>query len=150
MRVIFNNSPFKLAGGLPALFAAAIVCIALGATRASADDPKTVVATVGDHKITEQDLDQKTKPQIDELRQRVDALVRDKIFDLKRKTLESMTDEYLLSQAAQQQKLSVDDYVKKEAAGKDGVTDDAAKKFYDDNKQPQWPAYPQVKPEIMV
>ena len=150
MRVIANNSPSNAPRIVTAIFAAAFVCIALGATRASADDPKTVVATVGDHKITEQDLDQKTKPQIDELHQRVDALVRDKIFDLKRKTLETMTDDYLISQAAQQQKLSVDDYEKKEAAGKHGVTDADAKKFYDDNKRPQWPAYPQVKPEIMA
>lgn len=138
----------------PAIFAAAIVCIALVARRASADDPKTVVATVGDHKITEQDLDQKVNPQIAQMRaalaKRVEDLIRDKTFELKRKTLESMTDDYLISQAAQLQKLSPDDYVKKEAAGKSGVTDEDAKKFYDQNKSPQTPPYDQVKPQLMA
>ena len=45
-----------------AIVSSAFVFIALAAPRASADDSKTVVATVGDHKITEQDLDQKVKP----------------------------------------------------------------------------------------
>jgi len=138
---------------IPAIFAAALVCIALAAPRASADDSKTVVATVGDHKITEQDLDQKVKPQIDQMRaalaKRVDDLVRDKTFDLKRRTLESMADDYLISQAAQQKKLSVDDYVKKEYAGASGVTAAAAKKFYDQNKSPQAAPFDQVKPQLM-
>ena len=81
-----------------AIVSSAFVFIALAAPRALADDPKTVVATVGDHKITEQDLDQKVKPQIDQLRaalaKRVDDLIRDKTFDLKRKTLESMADDW--------------------------------------------------------
>src|SRR6266849_4477615 len=138
---------------LLAIVSSAFVFVALAAPRASADDPKTVVATVGDHKITEQDLDQKVKPQIDQLRaalaKRVDDLIRDKTFDLKRKTLESMADEYLISQAAQQKKLSVDDYVKKEYAGASGVTEAAAKKFYDQNKSPQAAPFDQVKPQLM-
>jgi len=60
-----------------------------------------------------------------------------------------MTEDYLLSQAAQQQKLSVDDYIKKESSGKSGVTDADAKKFYDQNKTPQWPPYAQAKPQLM-
>jgi protein-disulfide isomerase len=148
-----NNSPFSLARAWPAIVATALVCIALGVRGASADDPKTVVATVGDHKITEQDLDQKVKPQVDQLREalakRVENLVRDKTFEIRRKTLESMTEDYLLSQAAQQQKLSVDDYIKKESSGKSGVTDADAKKFYDQNKTPQWPPYAQAKPQLM-
>jgi protein-disulfide isomerase len=138
---------------LPSIFAAALICMALAAPHASADDSKTVVATVGDHKITEQDLDQKVKPQIDQLRaalaKRVDDLIRDKTFDLKRKTLESMADDYLISQAAQQQKLSVDDYVKKEYAGASGVTEAAAKKYYDEHKSPNATPFDQIKPQLM-
>jgi protein-disulfide isomerase len=159
MRVISKNSDRSPGRILQAIFATALVSIALAAPGASADDskagdPKTVVATVGDHKITEQDLDQKVKPQMDELRdalaKRVENLIRDKAFDIRRKTLESMTEDYLISQAAQQQKLSVDAYVKKESAGKSGVTDADAKKFYDQNKTPQWPPYDQAKPQLMT
>ncbi len=43
-----------------------------------ADDPNAVVATVGDHKISEKDLDAKVKPQLDQMRaaleKRVDQL----------------------------------------------------------------------------
>ena len=152
MRVISNHSDRSLPRILPAVFVAALVCFAL-ATRVSAEDQKTVVATVGDHKITEQDLDQKVKPQMDQLREalakRVDDLIRDKTFDIRRKTLETMTEDYLLSQAAQQQKLSVDDYVKKETTGKNSVTDADVKKYYDENKSPQWPPYDMAKAQLL-
>ena len=79
--------------------------------RAWADDPNATVATVGDHKITNKDLDAKVKPQIEQMRaaleKRVDQLIADKTFDLRRQTLESMTDDYLIQQAADQEKLSV-------------------------------------------
>lgn len=154
MRVISINSHRIPARVWPAIAAAAMLCVTFAAPRASADDPKTVVATVGDHKITEQDLDAKVKPEIDQLRaalaKRVEDLVREKTFDIRRKTLESMTDDYLLSQAAQQQKLSVDEYTKKEYAGKSGVTDAEAKKYYDENKSPQTPPYDAVKPQLMA
>ena len=136
-----------------AIVASAFVLIALAAPRASADDPKTVVATVGDHKITEQDLDQKIKPQIDQMRaalaKRVEDLIRDKTFEVKRKTLEAMADDYLISQAAAQQKLSPDDYVKKEFAGPSGVKEADAKKFYDKNKTPNAAPFDQIKPQLM-
>jgi protein-disulfide isomerase len=137
------------------LAAAAIVTAAVSAPRAwAADDPNATVATVGDHKISEKDLDAKVKPQLEQMRamleKRVDQLIQDKKFDLRRQTLESMTDDYLLQQAAQRDKLSVDEYIKKESNGKDGVTDAAAKKFYDDNKgNGGAPPYDQIKPKIL-
>ena len=139
---------------VPAIAAAALVCTAAASPRAWADDPNTVVATVGDHKISEKDLDAKVKPQLEQMRamleKRVDQLIEDKKFDLRRQTLESMTDDYLLQQAAQRDKLSVDEYIKKESTGKDGVTDAAAKKFYDDNKgNGGAPPYDQIKPRIL-
>jgi protein-disulfide isomerase len=137
------------------LAAAAIVTAAVSAPRAwAADDPNATVATVGDHKISEKDLDAKVKPQLEQMRamleKRVDQLIEDKKFDLRRQTLESMTDDYLIQQAAQKDKLSVDEYIKKESNGKDGVTDAAAKKFYDDNKgNGGAPPYDQIKPKIL-
>jgi protein-disulfide isomerase len=134
--------------------AVAIVCAAVALPRASAaDDPNTTVATVGEHKISEKDLDAKLKPQLDQMRamleKRVDQLIADKTFDLKRQTLESMTNDYLIQQAAQQDKLSVDAYLKKEYGGKDGVTEADAKKFYDKNKSPSTAPFDKIKPQLM-
>ncbi len=144
------NSPRR---AVLAVFATACLIAAAAAPLAWADDPKTVVATVGDHKITEQDLDQKVKPKMDEFRaaleKRVDQLIADRGFDIKRQTLQSMTDDYLIEQAAQQQKLSATDYLKKEYAGKSGVTEADAKKFYDQNKAAKPAPFDQIKGQLM-
>jgi len=136
-----------------AIAAIAIVCAAVGTPRAWADDPNATVATVGDHKISEKDLDAKVKPQLDQmhamLEKRVDQLIADKTFDLRRETLESMTDDYLVEQAAQRDKLSVPDYLKKEYSGKNGVTDAQAKAFYDKNKGQGTAAFDQIKPQLL-
>src|SRR5271167_1313246 len=98
---------------VPTIAAVAIVCAAI-APRAWADDPNAIVATVGDHKISAKDLDAKVKPQLDQMRamleKRVDQLIADKSFDLRRETLESMTDDYLIEQAAEKDKLTVPEY----------------------------------------
>lgn len=134
----------------------AVMCLMLAAPHAWADDPNAVVATVGDHKISEKDLDAKLKVQLDEMRakleKQVDQMIatKSKNDDFRRQTLESMTDEYLLEQAAKRDNLSVDDYVKKESSGKDGVTDDAAKKFFDQNKGNSPVQFNQIKPQLLA
>ena len=129
-----------------------IVCAAVSAPRAWADDPNATVATVGDHKITQKDLDAKVKPQLDQmhamLEKRVDQLIADKSFDLKRQTLETMTDDYLIEQAALHDKLSVPDYLKKESTGKSSVTDAQAKAFFDKNKGQSTAQFDQIKPKL--
>src|SRR5260370_1049897 len=60
-----------------------------------------------------------------------------------------MADDYLIAQAAQQQKLSVDEYVKKQAAPPTGVTEADAKKFYDKNKSPNAAPFEQIKPQLL-
>src|ERR1700722_3331438 len=133
--------------------AAIVICASVATPRAWADDPNATVATVGDHKITNKDLDAKVQPQIVQMRaaleKRVDQLIADKSFDLRRQTLESMTDDYLVQQAADKQKLTVPEYLKKEFAGKDAVTDAEAKAFYDKNKQAGTAPYEKIKPELM-
>jgi protein-disulfide isomerase len=139
---------------ISAVTAVAIVSSAIATPRArAADDPNATVAVVGDHKISAKDLDAKVKPQIDQMRamleKRVDQLIADKTFDLRRQTLESMTNDYLIEQAAQRDKLSVDDYLKKEFSGKNAVTDASAKKFYDENKGQTTASYDKIKPQLM-
>jgi len=137
-----------------AIAVVAIVFAAIGQHPAWADDPNAVVATVGDHKISEKDLDAKVKPQLEQMRamleKRVDQMIADKTFDIRRETLESMTDDYLVQQAAQRDKLSVNDYLKKEYSGKSAVTDAAAKKFYDQNKGAGAVPYDKIKPQLMA
>jgi protein-disulfide isomerase len=136
-----------------AITVAVIVFAAIAAHPARADDPNAVVATVGDHKISNKDLDAKVKPQLDQMRasleKRVDQMIADKTFDLRRQTLEAMTDDYLVQQAAQRDKLSVNDYLKQESTGKSGVTEADAKKFYDQHKGPNTPPFAALKPQVM-
>jgi protein-disulfide isomerase len=131
----------------------AIVSAAVAAPGAWADDPNATVATVGNHKISEKDLDAKVQPQLVQMRaaleKRVDQLIADKTFELRRQTLESMTDDYLIDQAAQRDKLSVADYLKKEYSGKSAVTEADAKKFYDQNKGSGTAPFDQIKPQLM-
>jgi len=138
---------------VPAIASVAIVCAAIATHPAWADDPNAVVATVGDHKISEKDLDAKVKPQLDQMRtaleKRVNEIIAGKTFDLRRQTLESMTDDYLIGQAAQRDKLSVDDYLKKEYTGKSAATEADAKKFYDKNKGPGTAPFDKVKPQVL-
>jgi protein-disulfide isomerase len=136
-----------------AIAVALIVCAAVSTPRAWADDPNATVATVGDHKITAKDLDAKVQPQLDQMRamleKRVTQLIADKSFDLRRQTLESMTDDYLVQQAAERDKLSVPDYIKKEYTGKSSVTDAQAKAFYDKNKQQGAAPFDKIKPQLI-
>jgi protein-disulfide isomerase len=60
-----------------------------------------------------------------------------------------MTEDYLIEQAAKRDKLSVDNYLKKEYAGKSAVTEADAKKFYDKNKSAGTPPFDQIKPQLM-
>jgi protein-disulfide isomerase len=137
-----------------AIAAGAMLCATVGAPRAWANDPNAVVATVGDHKISEKDLDAAVQPQIDQMRaaleKRVNELIADKTFDVKRQTLEKMTDDYLLQQAAQRDKMSVADYVKKESTGKNAVSDADAKKYFDQNKGNSTIQFDQIKPQLLA
>ena len=130
-----------LSAGLAAAVAA-ILSTGASATRAFAGAQDRVVATVGDHQITESQLDAKIKSQM--------ASLESRIYDLKRQALESMADDYLIEQAARRANLSVDDYVKKEVRDKaETVSDAQARKYYDDHKK-QIPApYDQVKDRLI-
>src|SRR5260221_4287973 len=151
--------PSRFKQVLPTIAAVAVLSgtIALSvvfrAPAARADDAASVVATVGDHKITAAELDQKAKPQVDQLRaalnKRVEELMRDRTFEIRRRTLDEMTDEYLLKTAAQKEHLSVDEYIKKETTGKNAVSDDEAKKFYDKNKQANAAPYDKIKAQLI-
>ncbi|HXW84330.1 MAG TPA: thioredoxin domain-containing protein [Candidatus Binataceae bacterium] len=134
-------------GGGLAMFGAGLAFLLsttlLGAGRASAAGGSQVVATVGDHKITEQELDAKVEPQM--------AEVRAKIYEMKKDALEQMTEDYLLEQAAKQAGQTPDQYEKQEIIDKAGpVTDAEAKQFYEENKSRINAPYDQIKPRLMA
>ncbi len=101
-----------------------------------------VVATVGSHKITEKELDTKIKPQM--------AKLQSQVYQIKERAIQSIADDYLLSQAAEKEKLSVDEYLKRHVEG-DKVTEAQAKKYYDDHKdlQSRFPNFDQIKERLV-
>jgi protein-disulfide isomerase len=109
-----------LVASTTALIAVA-VALAIPARAAAATGSDPVLAQVGGHKITQQEVDSKIKIQL---------------YDARKEALDQMVDDYLLQQAAKKDKLSVADYVKREVDDKAAadVNDAMAKKFYDENK----------------
>jgi predicted DsbA family dithiol-disulfide isomerase len=99
-------------------------------------EPDQVVATVGNHNITEKELDAKIKQQL--------APIESQIYDLKVQALNAMADEYLLEQAAKKENLSTADYLKK-AIPQHKLTEMDAKMFYDQHKEVQ-ARYPKFDP----
>src|ERR1700676_3585715 len=90
-----------------ALTAAALIA-PWSASRAAESDQ--VVATVGNHQITEKDLDAKIKPQL--------ATIESQVYELKVQAIKSMADDYVVQQAAKKENLSADAYMKKHLAQK--------------------------------
>jgi protein-disulfide isomerase len=140
---LFEGGRDRFTGtGLMAAAVTMIVAIAASGARAAGANAK-VVATVGNHNITEQELNAKIKPEM--------AALESKVYELKRQALESLADEYLLAQAAGQAHLSVQDYVKKEVLDKTEPTSEAdAKKYYDDHKAQIRMPYDQIKDRLIV
>jgi protein-disulfide isomerase len=99
-----------------------VVALALASpARAAATGSDPVLAQIGGHKITQQE---------------VDARIKIQLYDARKEALDQMVDDYLLQQAAKKDKLSVADYVKREVDDKAvaDINDATAKKFYDENK----------------
>jgi protein-disulfide isomerase len=135
----------------PILFG--VLAMASPAGAANSTSGSKVVATVGSHPITEDELDAKLKPEIAAMRaeyeKRVEQAIAERTEDLKKQTLQTMADDYLVQQAAKKDNLSVADYLKKEYTGKDGVTEAQAQAFYDKHKQQGTPPFAQIKTELI-
>ncbi len=118
------------------------VVFVLAPIAARAAQDSTVLATVGNHKITEKDVDSKIKPQM--------AALESKIFDLKRDAIQSIADNYLIEQAARREKLSVPEYIKKEITDKTPkVTEADARRYFDAHKGKSKVQYDQIKDRLL-
>jgi protein-disulfide isomerase len=122
-------------------YALVILAMALAMASVSIAAQAQVVATVGNHKITEKELDAKIKPQL--------AAIQSQEYELKVQAIKSMADEYVLEQAAKKENLTSDAYLQKHMSGKP-VTQMDAKLFYDQHKeiQQRYPKYDEIKDRL--
>jgi protein-disulfide isomerase len=106
-------------GLLPVSVVAAAAAIA--AARPAVADSNAVLVQVGNHQITQQ---------------QVDAKLQLELYNARKAALDQMVNEYLLQQAAGEQKLSVAEYLRRQTEDKaaEEVNEAGARKFYDDNK----------------
>jgi protein-disulfide isomerase len=115
-----------------AAFAAPVVLLIsillLTGSAASAADAgaNSILATVGDHRITRQEVDDKV----------LHSVNPSELYDLRKQTLDSMIDGYVVDQAATKAGLSPDEFLKRElkSGGERKVTEADARKFYDTHK----------------
>ncbi|HLH76980.1 MAG TPA: thioredoxin domain-containing protein [Candidatus Binataceae bacterium] len=77
---------------------------------AASGDSSTVLATVGQTKITQAQVDAKAKPQL--------AAIQTQIYQIRKQTLDQMINDYLIQQAAKAAGLSEQAYLKKEVNDK--------------------------------
>ncbi|MFZ0889034.1 MAG: thioredoxin domain-containing protein [Candidatus Binataceae bacterium] len=121
--------------------AAAVVVLTRGASYAAAGDKDAVVATIGDHKIMAQEVDDKLKAQL--------AQMQVQLYDLKHNAIEALADDYLIEQAAKKADLSTAAYLKREIDDKVAEPSDAeTRKLYDQYKSRIPRPYDQVKSRL--
>ncbi len=119
---------------------AAMTTLAPPAAIAGAEDNQAVLATVGSHPITESDVESRIMPQL--------AAMQSQIYQLKRQTIQSIADDYVLQQAAQAVHMTVPEYLRRQG-GESAVTDDDARKYYDRHKSQYPQPYEQMRAQIL-
>jgi protein-disulfide isomerase len=105
------------------VIAAGIFALTLTFGIARAASPNPVVATVGTHRITQDEVDHSILQGVSPAR----------LYDLRKSTLDRMINDYLLNQAAKQAHVTPDAYLKSQIHSKK-ITEADAKKYYNDNK----------------
>ena len=106
------------------IIAAAIFALTSGfGGSARAANADLVVATVGSHRITQQEMDAKV----------LQSVSPTQLYDLRKNALDALINDYLLDQAAKQAHLTPDQYLKRQVHSTK-ITESDARKFYNDNK----------------
>ena len=113
-----SSGPARI--GASVIAAAVFVLISTFSSAATSD---TVVATVGGHRITQQEMDAKV----------LQSVSPTQLYDLRKNALDTLINDYLLQQAATRAHLTTDGYLKSQVHSKK-ITEADAKKFYNDNK----------------
>jgi hypothetical protein len=140
--------------GSPAILiaiAAALIGVAASSPKAVSDVSNQPVAIVGNHMITQAELDARTKLAIERLRQRMQhqppQILTEQTAALKRHALRRMTEDYLLEDAAKRENLNVAELLKKSEADS-RFTDAQAKQYYDRYGLHRLGSFERVKPRI--
>ncbi len=110
------------------------------AAAAETESDNRVLATVGPRPITEKEVASRIKSQL--------AVMQSQIYELKRKTIQSIADDFLLEQAAFSMHMTVADYLKR-GGGAISVSDDDARKFYDQHRAQYHQPYEQARASIL-
>jgi protein-disulfide isomerase len=102
------------------------IAVALGAV----PNPDPVLATVGNHQITEQEVDQEILKRI------LRSVDSSKLYEWRKDAVNGMVDQYLIDKAAKKAGLPPDQYVAHEinADNSNKVTEADARKYYDGHK----------------
>lgn len=100
-----------------------------------------VLATVGDHSITQREVDEYIRPQMLNL--------EGQLYDLKRSAIDDLADEYLLEQAAARENLTVDQYLDRAAQSAPQVNEEQARQIYDQNKQRFREPFEKIKTQLV-
>jgi len=128
---------------------AIVIAIVAGPAAIEAGQPVTievgqnngkVVATVGSRPITEGEVESRIKAQL--------AVMESQVYALKRRTIQSIADEYILQQAANESHLSVAEYMRRQG-GTGSVSDEDAQKYYDQHKAQYRQPYAQARASIL-
>lgn len=140
LKVERRNWKMVRSSSLIAVTALVTALSAVPAARAgSASDE--VVATVGDRQITEAELNKQIAGQI--------AMMQNKFYDMKKKAIEGIADDYLAEQEAKKLNISKEAYIKQEIDDKAPPPSEAeVKKFYDDRKAQIHRPYDEIKDQI--
>jgi protein-disulfide isomerase len=129
------------------VLATVVAFVGIGVSAGAAADTSgedTVFATVGSHRITQQQVD-------DQVMRNVSP---SQLYDLRKRALDKLIDDYLVEQAAKKAGLTADQYLAKETA-QPQVTDAEARKFYDDHRaaidqQIHGQSFDQIKGRIIL
>ena len=125
--------------GLLLMWAAIAIPFQAAIVNGGENDSK-VIATVGPHPITEAEVESRIKTQL--------AVMESQIYALKRKAIQSIADDYVLRQAARQAHQRVAEYMKRQG-GASAVSDEDARKYYDQHKAQYHQPYEQVRASIL-
>lgn len=121
----FAGMPAAMIISALAMFIVTTVALAPRMLWAADDGANPVVATIGDHQITQREMDAAV----------VQGISKSQLYDLRKQALDKLVDGYLIEDAAKKANLTPDAYLARELHGKGGqVTEADARKYYDAHK----------------
>ncbi|HUY18119.1 MAG TPA: thioredoxin domain-containing protein [Candidatus Binataceae bacterium] len=150
-RLLCEGLDFRWRGVFSAIAAVAIAAgltlsipgAAVAQAPGQPSDPNRVVATVGNHKITEGEVDEEIKPQL--------ASMQNQLYQDRRDAINKLADDYIIDQAAKKAKITAAEFIDKQIAGKSAkVTDKEAKEFYDQHKDRIRQPYDKIKAPLIA